>query len=427
MEAKIENITKVKVKLTIDLTEAELKPHIEKVYKELSKNLKIKGFRPGKAPQFIVEKEVGQDKYYAEVLDSVLPDAYYKILTKEKLVTVSRPEIKVTKFAPTGGLTFEAEVEVLPDFELPDYKKVKVSKNEVKVTNKEIEEELKGLQDRYAEFKEVSRKARQEDKAEISFKGTRGGAPVEGASGEKYPIIIGKGMFVPGFEENLVGMSKGEEKTFDVTFPADYHQKGLQNQKVTFKVNVLSISEKVLPELNDEFAKKFGIFKNVEELKKSVEENISEVKNLEEKRRLEEEIMTRIGNMVKFELPEALVHQEIHKMLEMAENNLKASGITMDKYLEMTKKTQEMLEEEMEPDAEKRVKYGLILSKISETENIQATDKEIQQEKADILARAGENKEQVAERLKDHEVEHQIVNGIISKKTIEKLFEYCVK
>ncbi len=427
MEVKRENLSKVKIKLTIDLKEAELRPHIEKVYKELAKNLKIAGFRPGKAPQFVVEKEVGQDKFYAEVLDSVLPEAYYNAITKEKLVTVNRPEIKVTKYAPTGGLTFEAEVEILPEFTLPDYKKIKVAKKDIKVSAKDIETSIKELQERYAEFKEVSRKAKKDDRAEIDFEGTQKGAAVEGAKGEKYPITIGAGMFIPGFEENLIGMSKGEEKTFDVTFPKDYHESKLQEQKVTFKVKMISISEKTVPEVNDDFAKKFGIFKNVEEMKKGVEKNLQEVKDMEEKRRLEEEIMTKISEEIKVELPEALIHQEIHRMWHDAEANLQQSGITMERYLEMSKKTREEVEKEMHPDAEKRVKYGLILSKIAEDEKIKATEKEIEVEKAMILASAGENAEEVKKRLAEHEVEHQIENGIVSKKTVDKLFEYCVK
>ena len=426
MQIKKEYISKVKVKLAIDLTESELKPHIEKVYKSLAKNLKIAGFRPGKAPQFVVEKEVGQDKFYAEVLDSVLPEAYYNAITKEKIITVSRPEIKVTKYAPTGGLSFEAEVEMLPEFTLPDYKKIKVSQKEVKVTDKDIQDELKGLQERYAQFNEVSRKAKKDDRAEINFEGTSNSVPVEGAKGEKYPITIGAGMFIPGFEENLIGMSKGEEKTFDVTFPKDYHEQRLQGEKVTFKVNMVSISEKTLPEINDEFAKKFGIFKNTEEFEKGVEKDLKKVKEMEEKRRLEEEIMTKIAERTKVELPETLIHQEIHRMWETAEANLQQSGITMERYLEMTKKTREELEKEMKPDAEKRVKYGLILSKIATLEKINASGKDIEAEKAMILASAGENAEEVKGKLAEHGAEHQIENGIVSKKTIEKLFEYCV-
>jgi len=427
MQVKRENISKVKVKLTVDLTETELKPHIEKVYKDLAKNLKIAGFRPGKAPQFVVEKEVGQDKFYAEVLDSTLPEAYYATITQEKMITISRPEIKVTKFVPTGGLTFEAEVEILPEFTLSDYKKIKVSKKEVKVTNKDIQDELSGLQERYADFKEVSRKAKKDDKAEINFEGVKEGVPVQGAKGEKYPITIGAGMFVPGFEENLIGMSKGEEKTFDVTFPKDYHDAKLQGQKVTFKVNMVSIAEKVLPEINDEFAKQFGIFKNVDELKDGVEKNLQEVKDMEEKRRLEEEIMKKIADMVKIELPEALVNQEIHRMWHDAEANLSQSGVTMDRYMEMMKKSRKEVENEMKGDAEKRVKIGLILSRVAENEKIKATKEEIEAEKAVILTSAGENTEEVKKRLAEHEAEHQIENSVVSKKTIDKLFEYCVK
>jgi len=427
MQVKRENISKVKVKLTVDLTETELKPHIEKVYKDLAKNLKIAGFRPGKAPQFVVEKEVGQDKFYAEVLDSTLPEAYYATITQEKMITISRPEIKVTKFVPTGGLTFEAEVEILPEFTLSDYKKIKVSKKEVKVTNKDIQDELSGLQERYADFKEVSRKAKKDDKAEINFEGVKEGVPVQGAKGEKYPITIGAGMFVPGFEENLIGMSKGEEKTFDVIFPKDYHDAKLQGQKVTFKVNMVSIAEKVLPEINDEFAKQFGIFKNVDELKDGVEKNLQEVKDMEEKRRLEEEIMKKIADMVKIELPEALVNQEIHRMWHDAEANLSQSGVTMDRYMEMMKKSRKEVENEMKGDAEKRVKIGLILSRVAENEKIKATKEEIEAEKAVILTSAGENTEEVKKRLAEHEAEHQIENSVVSKKTIDKLFEYCVK
>lgn len=427
MEVKREDLSKVKIKLTIDLTEKELGPHIEKVYKSLAKNLKIAGFRPGKAPRFVVEKEVGQDKFYAEVLDVTVPDAYYNAITKEKLITVSRPEIKVIKYAPTGGLTFEAEIEILPEFTLPDYKKIKVSRKEIKVTDKDIQDEVKGLQERYAEFRPVPRKAKKDDRAEINFEGTNEGVPVEGAKGEGYPITIGAGMFIPGFEENLIGMSKGEEKTFDITFPKDYHEEKLRGQKVTFKVNIASISEKSLPEINDEFAKKFGIFKNIEEMKKGIEKNLAEVKAMEERRRLEEEIMTLIAKEAKVELPETLVHQEIHRMLHDAEANLQQSGITMERYLEMTKKTREDVEKEMHPDAEKRVKVGLILSRISEDEKIKASSEEIEKEKAMILASSGENAKELKKKLAEHEVEHQIENSIISKKTIEKIFEYCVK
>ncbi|MEK7447738.1 MAG: trigger factor [Patescibacteria group bacterium] len=427
MEVKREDLSKVKIKLTIDLTEKELGPHIEKVYKSLAKNLKIAGFRPGKAPRFVVEKEVGQDKFYAEVLDVTVPDAYYNAITKEKLITVSRPEIKVIKYAPTGGLTFEAEIEILPEFTLPDYKKIKVSRKEIKVTDKDIQDEVKGLQERYAEFRPVPRKAKKDDRAEINFEGTKEGVPVEGAKGEGYPITIGAGMFIPGFEENLIGMSKGEEKTFDITFPKDYHEEKLRGQKVTFKVNIASISEKSLPEINDEFAKKFGIFKNIEEMKKGIEKNLAEVKAMEERRRLEEEIMTLIAKEAKVELPETLVHQEIHRMLHDAEANLQQSGITMERYLEMTKKTREDVEKEMHPDAEKRVKVGLILSRISEDEKIKASSEEIEKEKAMILASSGENAKELKKKLAEHEVEHQIENSIISKKTIEKIFEYCVK
>lgn len=427
MEVKREDLSKVKIKLIIDIKEAELKPHIEKVYKSLAKNLKIAGFRPGKAPQFVVEKEVGQDKFYAEVLDSILPEAYYNAITKENLITVSRPEIKVTKYAPTGGLTFEAEVEILPEFTLPDYKKIKISKKEVKVTAKDVEMSIDDLKEKYAEFKPVERKAKKDDRAEIDFEGTQKGVLVEGTKSEGYPVNIGTGMFIPGFEENLVGMTKGEEKTFDVTFPKDYHEKRLQGEKVTFKVKMATISEKVVPEVNDEFAKKFGIFKNVDELKKGIEKNLQEMKEMEEKRRLEEDIMTKITEKVKIELPEALVHQEIHKMMSDADANLQSSGASLDSYLKSTNKTMEELEKEMHPEAVKRVKTGLVLSKIAETEKMKATEKEIEAEKAMILASAGEHAEELKKKLEEHETMHQIENSIISRKTIEKLFEYCVK
>jgi len=427
MEIKKEELSKVKVKIIIDVTEAELKPHIEKVYKNLAKGLKIAGFRPGKAPQFVVEKEIGQDKFYAEVLDSVLPEAYYNAITQEKIVTVSRPDIKVTKYAPTGGLTFEAEVEVLPEVVLPDYKKIKISKKEVKVTGKDIDNSIQELQERYAEFRDVERKAVKGDRVEINFEGSKGGKLVEGSKGEKYPVTIGAGMFIPGFEENLIGMSKEEEKTFDVTFPKDYHEKRLQGEKVTFKAKIISISEKVLPELNDDFAKKFGIFKNADELRKGVEKNLAEVKEMEERRRLEEDIMTKISEKTKVEVPDALIHQEIHSMLHTAEHNLQSSGLTMEQYLKTSGKTMEDIEKEMKPDAEKRVKMGLVLSKISEVEGMGVTKEEVEIEKNVILASAGEKKEEVEKKLSEHETVHQIENSIVSRKTMDRLIDYCAK
>ena len=426
MQITKEAISKTKIKLKIKLDVKELVPHIEKVYQGLAKGLKIAGFRPGKAPQFIVEREVGQDKFYAEVLDEVLPKAYYDAIVQEKIFSVGRPEVRVIKYVPTEGLEFEAEVEIIPEIILPDYQKIKIKKNKVQASDKDIEELIGNLREQAAEFKAIERAAKKGDRVEIDFEGVRNNVPIQGGTSKNHPLIIGQGMFVPGFEDNLVGMKKDEEKTFDVTFPTDYHEKSLANQKVTFKVKMISVSEKIMPELTDDFARKLGPFKNIKELQEAAEKNIKETKEASERRRIEEEILKRISEKVELEIPEGLIHQEIQKMMDEADSNLKNSGLTLEKYLEMQKKTKKDIEREMRPEAEKRVKYGLILSKISQEEKIKTSKEEIEKEKEILLETFGEKANEARKQLDNHETEHSIENSIIAKKTIDKLVEYCL-
>jgi trigger factor len=427
MQVTKEMITKIRVRLTIGLDAKELAPYIEKVYRDLAKGLKIAGFRPGKAPQSVVEKEVGQDKFYAEVLEEALPQVYYQAVLQENIVSVSRPEIKIKKYVPTSGLEFEAEVEILPEIVLPDYKSIKIKKNEVKVTDSDIKKMLGDLQNNFSEFQDVVRAAAEGDRVEIDFEGTKGNIPIEGGTSKNHPLVIGQGMFIPGFEDNLVGMKKEEEKSFDITFPADYHEKSLAGQKVVFRVKMISISEKVMPELTDEFARKLGPFKDLEELKKQLEKDIAQTKEIEERRRLENEILEKISSKTDIEVPESLAKEETLKMLDEANANLANSGLTLDKYLEMTKKTREDVEKETRPEAEKRVRFGLVLSEISRVEGMTATKKEIESEKEKILANFGEKAGEYAPKLDDHEAEHSIENSIIARKTIDKLIEYCLE
>lgn len=428
MKVTREDLKDNKIKLTIEVEKGKLALASDAVYAKLAPSVKVAGFRPGKAPKNIVEKEIGSERYESEILDIVLPESYYEAVTSEKLEVVGAPEVKVLKFVPTDGLTYEATVEIMPVFALPDVRKVSVKRQAVKVSEKEVQEVLDDLAKQLAKTAKVERAAQLGDKVEIDFEGFVGGVPFDGGMSKNHPIVLGSGSFVPGFEEQLVGMKADEDRDVEVTFPADYHAANLKGKKATFKVRLHNVEETILPEVNDEFATQIGPFKDLPALKIDIEKQLVYTKELQERRRVEDEILTKLVEKTKFVTPSSLVSQELHRMMHEAENNLAQQGIQMPQYLEMIKKTREDIEEEMKPEAEKRVKVGLVLTQIAKEGKYVATDKEI----ADSIARKlelykGPELEQAQNYFKTAEAKHQIENSVVGQKVLDYLYDTCSK
>jgi trigger factor len=417
-----------KVKLTIEVNAEILKKAAEEVYQKFAPNVKVAGFRPGKAPRNLIEKEIGQERFNAEIMDTVLPRTYYEAIISEKLDVVGAPEVKVMKFVPTDELTYEALVEVMPEISVPNLSKIKVKREPVKLDEKEVKETLENLAQQLATSQPVERPAQKGDRVEINFEGFIGGVPFEGGKSENYPLVLGGGQFIPGFEEQLEGLKVNEEKEIKVTFPKDYHAENLADKEATFKVKVNGIEEIITPEMTDELAKMVGPFESLEALKEDIKKELTRTKEMQERKRVEDQILEKIVSESKFEAPSALVAQEKERLIHEAEHNLSHSGLTLDKYFEMTKTTREQLEKEIQPEAEKRVKVGLILTEISKEQKFTAEKKEV----AEAIAKRTEympeeQKKEAVDFYHSHEGGHQIENMIIGQKVVDYLYETCSK
>jgi trigger factor len=367
------------VKLEIEVDKAKLKKATDLVVAELGKSVKVDGFRPGKAPLYLIEKEVGKDKFWAEVVDKIVPEAFYEAVIAEKIMAIAQPQIQIIKFVPGEILLYTATVAVMPELTDLKYKGLTIKEKKEPITDKEKKEALVGLLKRYTEEKEVKRAAEKGDKVEIDFEGTIKGLPFDGGTSKNHPVVLGSNMLIPGFEEKVEGHKEGEEFDFDITFPADYHAKNMAGQKTNFKVKLNKVYEMVEPKADDAWAKKVGM-PDLKTLKVELEKQLEFEKGLSLKRQTEEEILTEIIKKGEIEAPGTLVTEEIHRMVHEAEHNLSHSGLTIDKFLEMSKKTLPELEEEMKPEAEKRVKIGMVLGEIARLEEVQSTEKDIDAE-----------------------------------------------
>jgi trigger factor len=417
-----------KIKLTIEVEKEVLEKAAEAVYKKIAPSVKVAGFRPGKAPRNLVEKEIGQDRFQAEILDEVLPTTYYDAIVQEKLEVAGAPEVKVLKFVPTDGLTYEALVEIMPEVKLPDLSKIEVKREKVEVKDDEVKETLTDLAKQLSKPEVVERAAKSGDRVDINFEGFLDGVAFEGGKSENYPLVLGSGSFIPGFEEQLEGMKANDEKDIKVTFPKEYHAENLAGKEVTFKVKMNQIEEIIMPEMTDEFAKLVGPFETLEALKEDIKKELLKSKEMQERKRVEEAILEEMAKSAKFEAPSALAHQEMHRLLHEAEQNLAYSGMNLEKYFEMTGSTMEQLEEQMKPEAEKRVKVGLLLTEVAKEQKFDVTDQEITEAIAKRVEYLPEDQKKETEDYYDsHDGRHQLENMIVGQKVIDYLYENCSK
>ncbi len=415
----------IKFEITVD--EKKLKAVTKLVSEELSKELNIDGFRPGKAPQFVVEKEVGKDQFWSKVIDKIVPEAYFEAILAEKVSAISQPKIRIKELVPGERLVFESETAILPQLKNLEYKNQKLKFKAQPVTEKEKKAALEGLAEKYSEEKEVSRKAKKGDKVEVDFNGTIKGIPFDGGSSKNHPIVLGSNIMMPGFEEKIINRSPGEEFSFNLTFPEDYHVKNLAGKRATFKVKLNKVFERIKPKIDDNFAKKINL-KGLDELKEKINSELSIQKKLTEKRRLEEKIVEEVIRKNKIEAPKILLDEEIHRMVHEAEHNLSKSGLTMEKFLEMSNKTMEELHKDMEPEAKKRVQIGIALGEIARSEKIEVKENDINREIEKIVATAtpGTNIEDLKAAYETPERRREIGNSLVIRRTVDRLWKYNV-
>jgi trigger factor len=379
MDVKLEKLPKSEVKLTIvvdDKMQSELE---KKAAQELSTQMKVKGFREGNAPVDVIKKSVGPERFAAYLLDIALPEAYMAAIKQEGIIPMSRPKVEIKEDSP---ITFEASVAVKPEVEFKDIDKVKIKAPKIEVSKKELDEALDHLKKMHRDFKEVERKAKKGDRVEINFDGKdKDGKEIEGAKSENHPIVIGDGMFIPGFEDNLVGMSKDEEKEFTVKFPKDYHKADLQGAPVTFKVKVLKIEEASDAKIDEEFVEKIlGEKKSPKELEAKIKHEIEHQKLHEAEAKQDDELFAEFLKKAKLEVSDILIEEELELLITDIKRDALNKGQSFEEFQKaIEEKEGKTIKEVYRERAEERVKLRFIIDHIIQTKDIKVEQKDIEE------------------------------------------------
>jgi trigger factor len=413
--------------LTIVAEQGDLDTIKKHVLGHFQAKLKLPGFRQGKAPLNIVEKSADQNALQAEFIDEAINHLYQKAITESDIRPVDNPQVSIKKFVPFTELEFEATADVLGTIKIADYKKIKKSQNEAKVTDADVDAVIENLKTRSAERKAVERGAKTNDEVILDFEGKdQKGQAISGADGKDYPLLIGSNTFIPGFEDNVVGLKPGEVKTFTLTFPKDYGVKALADQKVEFTVTVKTVNEITDPKLDDEFAAKVGPFKTIAELKTDIAKQLEVEKQTQVARELENDIIQEIVDNSTLTLPDSLVTEQIERLKNEVRQNLMYRGQTWQEMLETTGKTEEEYEKsELSPEAERRVKTGLVLAEISVAEKLEVSPEELEI-RMQILKGQYQDAAMLAE-LEKPEARREIASRMLTEKTVQRLVEICKK
>lgn len=372
---------------------------LDKSFKKKIKDVKVDGFRKGACPKDVYLKKFGKESLYMDAVDQAIEIAYEKCMKENDLIPVIQPTLDV-KNIDENSVTLSFKIITKPEIKLGAYKDLKIKKETVEVSNKEIDEEIEKLRENFAEIKvkEDKEKIAEHDTAVINFKGYVDGKELEGGSGENFPLEIGSNTFIPGFESGLIGLKKGDKKTLDLQFPADY-AKDLSGKDVKFDVEVMEVKTRVLPEIDQAFFEDLGYDKvtNEEELKKEVEKLIKERKENDLEDKYLEECLQKAADNMTLELNEEIIDDEVHRMIHQFEEQLKMQGLSLDQYREFTGVDHEALHKQMEPEATKRVKYRYLLEEVANVEKIDFTDKEVEKKSQEMAENYGITKEELLE------------------------------
>ncbi len=427
MQINREQIDPTKVKLTIVATQPDLDKIKQHVIRDLSKNVKVPGFRAGKAPANLVEKQIDPSTLQSEFLDHAINDLYGDAINSSGIKPISQPQISVAKYVPFTTLEFSIEVESIGEIVLADYKQIKLAPKKVEVTTAEINKIVDNLRQRAATKQEVGRAVKNGDEVNFDFSGVdaKTKEPIDGTEAKDYPLVIGSGNFIPGFEEELIGLKPEQQKEFDIIFPADYAVPDLQKRKVKFSVTVNKVQELSEPKADDEFAKTIGSFKTLTELKADIKKGLTAEKQQEADRAYENELLEKIAEKSKVAVPPSLVEEEIDRMEEEEKRNLVYRGQTWQEHLDAEGVTAEAHREQKREAATSRVKGGLILGEISQAEKITVTPDEIDL-RIKLLKGQYSDPAMTAE-LDKPESRRDLTSRLLTEKTLDKLREYAKK
>lgn len=411
-----------KVSFNMEIPKEDFEKGLQKAYLKNRGHFNIPGFRKGKVPRKIIEMNYGEEIFYEDAINVVLPEAYDKAILELELEPVDSPEVDIEQIEKDKPVMVKIQVEVKPEVKLGDYKSIEIEKVEYNVTDELIENELKSVQDMNGRITDAGDRAVKEgDILTIDYAGYVGEEQFEGGTAEKQQLEIGSNQFIPGFEEQLVGKNKGEEVDVVVTFPEEYHEESLKGKEATFKVTIHEIKEKELPELDDEFAKDVSDFDTLEEYKTSIKEKLEkEFKNREEIEQ-ENNLIEMVVDASEVELPEAMVNTQLENEVAEFDHRLKSQGLGLEQYLSLTNSSEEDLKEQLRPVALKRVKGDLVLEAIAKAENFEVTEEDLDKElekMAEIYQQ--ENKAKFVKDMKRGDLGF-LKTSLINQKTIDFL------
>lgn len=427
MQVSQEKLSPTTIKLTIIADQKELNSAKSSVLARLKKNVTVPGFRAGKAPDHLVEKNIEANVLQSEVIEEAINRIYPEAVRSQNVRIVSQPQLAVSKFVPFTALEFTAEVEYLGDIKLADYKKVKIAAPAVSVTAADVSQVLDNLASRGAAKKVVSRAAKDGDEVNIDFAGFEKDSdkPLEGTDGKNYPLVLGSNSFIPGFEDKLVGLKAKADKKFNITFPKDYGAKHMQGKTVTFKVKVNEVSEMTKAKLDDKFASTVGPFKTLSELKADIKKQLTAERKQESLRAQENMILEELSKKTKIVIPESLINEEIDRMETEEKRNMMYQGQTWQEHLDAEGITEEAHRERQRPAAEARIKSGIILGEIAEAENIKVSEEEFELRMQ--LLRAQYTDPGMQAELDKPENQRDIMSRMMTEKTLDKLRSYADK
>ena len=381
MSLQVEKLEKNMAKLTVEVSAEDFEKAIEKVYQKQKKQISIPGFRKGKVPRVMVEKMYGKEVFYEDAANDLIPDAYDNALDECEEDIVSSPKIEVTQIEAGKPFVFTATVALKPEVKLGEYKGIKIEKIEREVTEEEILAEINRERNKNARNITIEdRPVKDGDMTVIDFEGFVDGEAFEGGKGENYPLTIGSGAFIPGFEEQLVGAEIGKEVEVKVTFPEEYRAEELQGKEAVFKCTVHEIKEKELPELDDEFASEVSEFDTLEEYKEDVKKNLTEKKVKDAETARENAAVEAAVKASEIEIPEAMLETQQRQMVDEFSQRITMQGMSMEQYMQFTGATYEKLIEQVKPQAEERIRARLVLEAIAKSENIVATEEDYEKE-----------------------------------------------
>ena len=408
-----EKLEKSRVALTIEASAEEFEAAVNKAYLKMRGKINVPGFRVGKAPRKIIEKMYGAEVFYEEAVNILLPDAYEDAVKEKELNVVGYPEVELES-CTKDGVVFKCTVAVYPEVKLGQYKGLEAPKAEVKVAAADVNARLKEMADRNSRLVSVERAVKKGDTADIDFEGFDNGVAFDGGKGENFDLEIGSGSFVPGFEEQLIGMKAGEEKDIDITFPENYAPE-LAGKPVVFHVKVNEVKEKQVPAIDDEFAKDVSEFDTLKDLKADIKKKLTAERTESAQRAFEDVLMAKVAEGIEADIPEEMVELQAERMMEQFKQQLASQGIPFDQYLKMTNTAEADFRKQAQGPAADQVKMDLAVEAIIKAEGLEASDEDVESEMKSVAEKYGMDLDTVKKYLRPEDVKEQVIREKVVK------------